>query len=82
MRERAASETIVVPNVDAALDLLFARALQIADRVELGLLPFIDGVDLAYSAAQWSGLVDIAGDDLVQHVLASAFMYTPRGSAS
>jgi hypothetical protein len=36
-------------------------------------LSFTDAVDLAYSAAVWSGLADQYGDDAVQAVLARAF---------
>ena len=53
---------------------LFAiRACELADRVHHGELPFIEAVDLAYSAAIWSGLVDRCGDDNVQKILAAAF---------
>ena len=55
------------------LDLLFERANVLADRARDGSLPFIDAVDMAYSAADWSGLVDRCGDDVVQLVLADAF---------
>lgn len=55
------------------LDLLFERANALADRARDGSLPFIDAVDMAYSAADWSGLVDRYGDDVVQLVLADAF---------
>lgn len=55
------------------LDLLFERAAALADRVRDGSLPFIDAVDMAYSAANWSGLVDRYSDDVVQLVLADAF---------
>jgi hypothetical protein len=48
------------------LDLLHDCCLTLADRVEVGDLPFIDAVDLAYSAADFAGLVDRFGDDLVQ----------------
>ena len=56
-----------------ALDLLTIRCCELADRVTAGQLPFIDAVDLAYSAACWSGLVDRCGDEQVQKVLAAAF---------
>jgi hypothetical protein len=46
---------------------------ELADRVHYGELPFIEAVDLAYSAAIWSGLVDNVGDDAVQKILAAAF---------
>lgn len=55
------------------LDLLFERTSVLADRARDGSLPFLDAVDMAYSAAQWSGLVDRYGDDVVQLVLADAF---------
>jgi hypothetical protein len=56
------------------LDLLYERSVTLADRVLSGQLPFIDAVDIAYSAAEWSGLVDRFGDDLIQLVLADAFI--------
>jgi hypothetical protein len=68
--------------VEARLVILSERALELAARVETGQLPFIDSVDLAYSAAMWSGLVDTAGDDIVQAVLADAFMRTKGGRAT
>jgi hypothetical protein len=55
------------------LDLLSERAGVLAGRARDGSLPFLDAVDMAYSAAQWSGLVDRYGDDVVQLVLADAF---------
>ncbi len=56
------------------LDFLFDRATALAGRARDGDLPFIDAVDMAYSAAEWSGLVDRFGDDVVQLVLADAFL--------
>jgi hypothetical protein len=56
------------------LELLFERATALAERSENGSLPFIEAVDMAYSAAEWSGLVDRFGDDVVQLVLADAFV--------
>jgi hypothetical protein len=55
------------------LDLLFDRASVLAQRAKDGSLPFIDAVDMAYSAADLSGLVERYGDDAVQMVLAEAF---------
>jgi hypothetical protein len=55
------------------LDLLFERARMLADRAKDGSLPFLDAVDMAYSAADLSGLVEKYGDDVVQVVLADAF---------
>jgi len=59
------------------LDLLFERAADLADRTISGNLRFIEAVDMAYSAADWSGLVDRYGDDVVQLVLADAFGSRP-----
>ena len=56
------------------LDLLFERSCVLAERARGGTLQFIDAVDMAYSAAEWSGLVDRFGDDVVQLVLANAFL--------
>ena len=55
------------------LDILFERSCILADRVREGTLQFIEGVDMAYSAAELSGLIDRFGDDVVQLVLADAF---------
>jgi hypothetical protein len=52
-----------------------------ARRVLSGEVDFIDAVDACYSAADWAGLVQRYGDDLVQAVLAEAFMCIPRGPA-
>lgn len=59
--------------------ILFERRCQtLADRVGCNQLYFIDAVDMAYQAAVWSGLVDVAGDDLVQATMARAFMQVRR----
>lgn len=58
---------------DHPLDLLFDRSRMLAERAATGELPFIDAVDLAYSAAEFAGLVDRFGGDAVQLVLADAF---------
>jgi hypothetical protein len=57
------------------LDLLYIRSCTLAERVCAGTLPFIDAVDMAYSAAEWAGLCDSHGDDAVQAELAAAFMF-------
>jgi len=62
------------------LKLLALRCIDLADRVIAGQLQFIDAVDMAYSAAQWAGLTESVGDDVVQKVLAAAFMHVPRDS--
>ena len=59
---------------DHPLDLFHVRCCTLADRVVAGGIGFIDAVDLAYTAAQFSGLADRVGDDAVQAVMASAFM--------
>jgi hypothetical protein len=56
------------------LDLLYIRSCTLAERVCDGELPFIDAVDMAYSAAQFAGLCDSWGDEAVQAELAAAFM--------
>jgi hypothetical protein len=75
-----------------ALEILALRSLELADRVAVGELAFIEAVDLAYTAAVWaglpqsidkSGLIDtstITGDDVVQATLAAAFA-NARGPA-
>ena len=68
-----ASDTGFKPWPPAALSLLFDRTVALAERARCGELGFIDAVDMAYSAADWAGLVDRYGDDLVQLVLADAF---------
>jgi len=55
------------------LDLLFDKCEILADRIGAGQVSFLDAVDMAYSAADWAGLVDRYGDDAVQAVLADAF---------
>jgi len=55
------------------LDLLHERAATLAIRASNGSLPFLDAVDLAYSAAEFAGLIESYGDDVIQLVLADAF---------
>lgn len=61
------------------LDLLYERSCTLAERVAGGELRFIDAVDMAYSAADWAGLVDRYGDDQIQLVLSAAFIGAPKG---
>ena len=56
------------------LDLLYERCCTLADRVDTGEIGFIDAVDMGWEAAAFAGTVDRVGPDLVQHVLACAFM--------
>jgi hypothetical protein len=65
---------------DRSLDILFVRSCVLAQRVADGELAFLDAVDLAYSAADWAGLVQRVGDDAVQQILAEAFIGVPRGA--
>ena len=63
------------------LKLLAVKSSELAHRVAAGQLGFVDAVDSAYSAAIWAGVVDSAGNDAVQKVLAAAFMEIPRRAA-
>jgi hypothetical protein len=55
------------------LEILALRCLELADRVAIGEIAFLDAVDIAYEAAVWSGLTSTVGDDVVQATLAAAF---------
>jgi hypothetical protein len=71
--------TAIAQKVDP-LDLLYEKSCTLATRVADSELGFLDAVDMAYSAAQWAGLCETAGDDAVQIVLATAFMGVPKGA--
>ena len=58
---------------DRRIDLFAIRCRDLRDRVVCGNIQFYEAVDMAYSAAVWSGLADDLGDDTVQHVMALAF---------
>lgn len=62
----------------AQLELLDQRCRTLADRVRAGNLGFLDAVDLAGSAVEWSGLGESIGWDACQSVMSSAFMGIPR----
>ena len=62
-----------LPNNPDPLELLFDRSCVLAEKAASGELPFLEAVDMAYSAADFAGLVDRYGDDVVQLVLADAF---------
>jgi hypothetical protein len=79
MTSFALAATHSPPELNPALHVLAVRAGQLADRVRRGQLPFIEAVDMAYSAAQWSGLTESVGDDAVQMVLADAFANVQKG---
>jgi len=55
------------------LELFAIRCSELADRVVGGNLSFIDAVDMAYSAADFAGLVEVAGDDAIQKIMFAAF---------
>lgn len=75
----ARAEILSAVELPLPLELLFNRSCILAERVAIGDIPFIEAVDMAYSAAALGGLVDHWGDDAVQTVLAAAFMECPRG---
>jgi hypothetical protein len=58
---------------DRRIDLFAIRCRDLRDQVAAGRLPFIDAVDMGYTAAIWSGLADDVGDDTVQRIMALAF---------
>jgi hypothetical protein len=62
------------------LDLFAIRCRQLAEQVDNGIIDFISAVDTAYSAAQWSGMVELHGDDIVQQIMADAFMRARRAT--
>jgi hypothetical protein len=68
--------------VEQQLEILFQRANYLAHTVEIGALQFLDAIDLSWDAAEWAGLVKMAGSDRVQQVLARAFMKAPRGNGT
>ena len=65
-------------NANKQIQLFAIRSSELADRVHQGRLPLIEAVDMAYSAACWSGLIDDVGDDNVQKILAAAFATVER----
>jgi hypothetical protein len=64
--------------VAAALQILASRSLELADQVASGELPFLDTVNTIYDAAVESGLIDSAGDRIVQAIIAAAFANARR----
>ena len=66
---------------DIPLELFFDRACVIADRVKSGGIPFLDAVDMLWTAAEFAGTVERCGPDAVQAVLAQAFTTGPAVSA-
>jgi len=60
-------------HITRQLAILTLRSFELADRVAVGELELIDGVDMALEAALWSGLTESVGDDVVQAILTEAF---------
>ncbi len=60
-------------HITRQLAILTQRSFELADRVAIGELELIDGVDMAFEAARWSGLTETIGNDAVQAILAEAF---------
>jgi hypothetical protein len=60
-------------HITRQLAILTQRSFELADRVAVGELELIDGVDMAFEAARWSGLTETIGNDAVQAILAEAF---------
>jgi hypothetical protein len=60
-------------RVTQQLEILALRSLELADQVAAGHLPFIDAVDMAYSAAQWAGLPETVGDNTIKLALSASF---------
>jgi hypothetical protein len=79
--DAAAKDAAVVCSIalqfGVPVDVFALRCRDLRDRIAAGRLGFIDAVDMAYSAAIWSGLVDDFGDDIVQQVMALAFGDVP-----
>jgi hypothetical protein len=73
-RKIVPSDTFADPIRQQRLDLFAARCDELVERVNGNTIKFVDAVDMAYSAAVWSGLIDDLGDDAVQYVMARAFM--------
>lgn len=66
----------------AQLELFDQRCRTLAERVRAGDLGFLDAVDLAASAVEWSGLAKSIGWDACQSVMSRAFMGAPRREAA
>jgi hypothetical protein len=60
------------------LDLFGSRCAELVQRVNFGTIGFIDAVDMAWSAAIWSGIVDNVGPDAVQEIMRTHFMGARR----
>jgi hypothetical protein len=65
-------------HVTRQMAIFVVRSFELADRVAIGELELIDGVDMAIEAARWSGLAASIGDDTVQEILHEAFAGVQR----
>jgi hypothetical protein len=73
------TKRVRLPGQESRQIHLFAvRCRQLAEKVDNGIMDFISAVDFAYSAAEWSGMIELHGDDVVQEVMAEAFMLRRR----
>jgi hypothetical protein len=69
-----------IPRVRRQLEILAIRSFELAERVEVGEVEFLDAIDVAYDAAYWSGLVESVGNNIVQTILHEAFRKVRRRS--
>jgi hypothetical protein len=60
-------------RVSKQIELFAIRTSELADRVAHNEIDFLDAVDMAASAAIWSGLADAIGIDATQKIMAAAF---------
>ena len=77
-RQAAVARPAAKSRAAKQLELFALRCLEIADKVAAGEIAFLDGIDLAYEAARWSGLVEKVGDDVIQMTMAAAFANARR----
>ena len=81
MKDIGTISTDSKPAIHIPLELFFERACTIADRVAAGGIPFLDGVDMLWSAAEFAGTVSRCGPYAFQAVLALAFTEGRTGVA-
>lgn len=61
--------------IAAQMELFQIKARIMAERVAAGLISKVDGVDMLFSAADYSGLLESVGEDRVQAEMARAFLF-------
>jgi hypothetical protein len=74
----ASMSPALLERASRQLEFFALRGLELADRVAVGEIAFLDAVDVAYEAARWSGLTSTVGEDIVQATLAAAFANARR----